>query len=239
MRTLVLFTLAALAACAAPATRVRAQASPAPGALTAPERALVEGSREAIIGTGLTPGYFDAHFRVARVVDLPGDRRVVWAFSVGGYEASVTDSVGFYTEGGRRVDTHSVAGTLGSTSDITRTVPRAEAERVMRRCIGRFADPRVEYRAHGEGGVAALLLTAQHVAAPARAPKRRAAERAEREARERRERRRRAARRGDAIEEEDEGGELPAVVLGAVDLVTGECTVGRGQAGPPRPPSRH
>ncbi len=36
----------------------------------------------------------------------------------------------------------------------------------------------------------------------------------------------------DEVEEEDEEGEGPVVMLGAVDLVTGVCTVGYGQAGP-------
>ncbi|HEX8688048.1 MAG TPA: hypothetical protein VF654_16170, partial [Pyrinomonadaceae bacterium] len=125
--------------------------------LTAAEKSLVEGSRAAVIATGITAEYFDRHFRVERVVDRAGDRRVVWRFSVGGYEATVSDSIGFYTEGGRRFDTHSVAGTLNTTSDLTRAIPRARAERIMRRCIGAYTSPRVEYRAHGPGGAAALL----------------------------------------------------------------------------------
>src|SRR3712207_8046348 len=47
-----------------------------------------------------------------------------------------SDSVGFYTEGARRVDTHSVASTLPKTSDIGRTLTRRRAETLMRRCIG-------------------------------------------------------------------------------------------------------
>jgi len=136
-----------------------AQESPAKE-LTVSERALVEGSREAIIKTGLSAAFFDEHFRVASVADRGGDRRVVWRLSVGGHEASVNDSIGFYTEGARRVDTHSVAATLNETADITRTITRRRAESVMRRCIGRFTGPQVEYRAHGAGGRAALLLTA-------------------------------------------------------------------------------
>ncbi|HEX8722441.1 MAG TPA: hypothetical protein VF736_17630 [Pyrinomonadaceae bacterium] len=237
MRTALLFLLAALAACATVPHGARAQRANAPRALSASERALVEGSREAIIKTGLTPGYFDAHFRVARVVDRPGDRRVVWTFSVGGYEASVIDSLGFYTQGAERFDTHSAAGTLNKTADITRTITRAEAERIMRRCIGRFTNPRVEYRAQWPAGTAALLLTAQ-AAAPRREAARGARERRERAEREERERRGRGGRRGDAVEEEEEE-EGPVIVLGAVDLSTGGCTKGRAQAGPARGPERH
>jgi len=230
MRTLRLFLLAVVAALSIGAGAQKAQH--AASALTASERALVEGSREAIIKTGLSPAFFDEHFRVQSVVDRAGDRRVVWRLSVNGYEASVNDSVGFYTEGGRRVDTHSVAATLNETSDITSTITRRRAESLMRRCIGRFLHPRVEYRAHGAGGRAALLLTA-HSLVPRR---REARARRELEGRERRERARAGgSQTTDEVGGEDEEGEGPVVVLGAVDLVTGECTVGYGQAGP-RPP---
>jgi hypothetical protein len=228
MRKLLALVLAAAFSSVASAQTV------APAAvLTDSAQALVRGSREAILKTGISDAYFDAHFRVERVVDTPGDRRVVWKFSVGGYEATVADAVGFYTEGGRRFDTHSVAGTLGSTRDITRTLTRRRAADLMRRCIGRFTDPRVEYRAHSAGGAAALLLTAQGVA-PAPRTSRARREREERGARERLERARRGAAQGDSIEEEDEGDDRPAIVLGAVDLVTGECLKGRALAGPER-----
>jgi hypothetical protein len=204
-----------------------------PAVLDASERALVAGSREAIIKTGITPAFFDEHFRVARVLDRPGDRRVVWRLSAGGYEATVNDSVGYYTEGARRVDTHSVAATLSSSDDITRTITRRRAELLMRRCIGRFSNPQVEYRAHGPEGRAALLLTA-HTLVPRR---REARERGGREHRVRG--RAGGAKALDEVGAEDEGGGGRVVVLGAVDLVTGACTVGYGQAGPlPPEPAR-
>jgi hypothetical protein len=240
MRTLLVFALAGFIVVAALSPGAGAQKAPAAAAaLTDAERALVAGSREAIIKTGLSAAFFDEHFRVARVLDRPGDRRVVWRFAVGGHEAAVNDAVGYYTEGGRRVDTHSVAATLSKTSDITRTITRRRAELLMRRCIGRFRDPQVEYRAHGAEERAALLLTA-HSLVPRRRGEHGRREREERE-REERARRERAQPGGsqamDEVEEDEEGGEGPVVVLGAVDLVTGRCTVGYGQAGPPRPAS--
>ena len=244
MRTLLLFALAALAAVPAlspgACAQQKAPAADAP-ALTASERALVAGSREAIIKTGISAAFFDGHFRVARVLDRPGDRRVVWRLSVGGYEATVNDSIGYYAEGARRVDTHSVASAIPATSDITRTLTRHRAELLMRRCIGRFTNPQVEYRAHGADGRAALLLTAYSLV-----PRRREGhgrEARERREREERERRARAQSGGlpavDEIEAEDEEGEGPFIMIGAVDLVTGECSVGYGQAGPlPPTPAR-
>ncbi|MDT5295396.1 MAG: hypothetical protein QOJ76_2276 [Acidobacteriota bacterium] len=206
--------------------------------LSAAERALVEGSREAILQTGITESYFDEHFRVARVVDKPGDRRVVWTFSVNGYVATVSDAVGFYTEGGRRTDTHSIAGTLPLTSDITRTITRPQAERIMRRCIGRFTNPQIEYRAHGADGSASLLLTAQSVVKPKPVGAREARERRQRREREESERRERARRdaesgiRMDEIEAEEGDEDRPVILLGAVDLVTGKCIVGRAKSTP-------
>ena len=248
MRTLLPFILAAVFLAAAPGAV--AQTAP-PKELTASEKALVAGSREAIIKTGFTADFFDKHFRVARVMDRTGDRRVVWRLSVGGYEATINDSVGYYTEGARRVDTHSVASAIPLTNDITRTITRRRAELLMRRCIGRFINPQIEYRAHGADGRAALLLTA-HTLVPRRREEheregrgREARERREREERERKERERReraqtgGAPANDVVEEEGEEGEGPVVMLGAVDLVTGECSVGYGQAGPvPPQPAR-
>jgi hypothetical protein len=200
--------------------------------LNASEKSLVEGSREAVIETGMSAEYFDAHFRVERVFDRAGDRRVVWRYTVGGHEALVTDSVGFYTEGGRRFDTHSVAGLLGATSDLERTVTRGRAERIMRRCLGRFTNPQVEYRAHGPGGAAALLLTAEKVIPPRESAE--ARERGEREARGRRARENPPGpARTDADNLRRGGGRRPVVVFGAVDLSNGSCTTGRGQVGPP------
>lgn len=255
MRTLSTFALAALAAVVTLSAGAGAQKKPLPpvslAEQTASERALIAGSREAIIKSGISPDFFDEHFHLARVIDRPGDRRVVWLLAVGGHEATVNDSIGFYTEGARRVDTHSVATTLPRTSDIKRTITRRRAETLMRRCIGRFTNPQVEYRAHGAEGRAALLLTAQ-TTVPRRREEheregrgREARERREREEREREERERRArAQAGglpstDVVEEEDEEGEGPVIKLGAVNLVTGECSVGYGQAGPvPPAPAR-
>jgi hypothetical protein len=241
MRSFLLCAVASLALAAALSSsagaREEAQAADAP-TLTDSERALVAGSREAIIKTGVSPAFFDEHFRVERVVDSPGDRRVVWRLSVGGHEATVNDSVGFYTEGGRRVDTHSVAATLSKTDDIARTLTRRRAEQLMRRCIGPFSNARVEYRAHGGGGRAALLLTAHRVLPPPpESPAARA--RREREEREARAQAETPPRQHDVVRSKRRG-PSPVILLGAVDLVTGECTVGRGQAGPlPPGPAHH
>ena len=236
---LLIFAAAALLASAAPGAST--QPTRQQRELNASEKSLVEGSRAAIIKTGLSEAFFDEHFRVARVVDSPGDRRVVWLFAVGGHTTTVSDSVGFYTEGGRRFDTHSVAGTLNTTKDLTRTITRARAEQLMRRCIGKFSNPQVEYRAHGPRGVAALLLTAEALVAPRGDESRERKERERRERREREERERAGVRpQGapptDKVDEEDEGGDGRILLLGAVDLSTGKCTVGRGQAGPPVAP---
>jgi hypothetical protein len=203
--------------------------------MTESERALVEGSRAAIIKTGFTPSYFDEHFRVARVFDRPGDQRVVWTFSLDGYETTVNDAIGFYTTaGGARVQTHSAPAALGATSDITRTITRPRAEAIMRRCLGRFANPRVEFRAGAEGEKASLFLTAERVI-------RKKVGGGERERERREESERKEAARGqsktggigaDEIEHEGEEGGGTIIRLGAVDLQTGRCTVGVASATP-------
>jgi hypothetical protein len=105
----------------------------------------------------------------------------------------------------------------------------------MRRCIGRFTNPQIEYRAHGADGSASLLLTAQSIVKPKPAGVREARERREREERVRRERARRDAENGvrmDEIEAEEGDEDRPVILLGAVDLVTGKCIVGRAKSTP-------
>src|ERR1044072_2808147 len=76
--------------------------------LTAAEKLLVEGSKKAIIGTGISEAYFNSHFKLLRVESKISDRRVTWLFTVDGYQAVVKDSIGYYTQGTSKVDTHSV-----------------------------------------------------------------------------------------------------------------------------------
>jgi hypothetical protein len=215
--------------------------------LSEAEERLVRGSKDAIIAAGISESYFDEHFTLSRVFNAPGDRRVVWRFRVNGHEALVNDTVGFYTAAnGVRVDTHSIASALASAHDITRTITRRRAERIMRSCIGPFNGGAVVYHMAGEPERASLIFTATSI------PRRKsraelAREERERERREEREReaRERAAKRNgqtvspqhDELEDEDEGGGAP-MFIGAVDLETGRCTKGRAQAGPPRPEKR-
>jgi hypothetical protein len=207
------------------------------------EQALVDGSKSAIMAAGISEGYFDAHFKLVRVVITSGDRRVVWRFSVNGHEALVNDTVGFYTEGGKRVYIHSVAGTLGPAHDITNTITRRRAERIMRTCLGPFEGGAVTYGPAGAPPRASLVFTATSLP---RRKKSRAERVREERARERREREEREkARRegktvstqGDTVEEEDEGGDEP-LFIGAVDLETGRCTKGLAISGPPPPKRR-
>jgi hypothetical protein len=199
--------------------------------LSGAEERLVRDSKAAIIAQGISEPYFDEHFKVLKVVDAPGDRRVVWRFEVNGHAALVNDTAGYYTDArGRIVDTHSIAGALPAAHDITRTISRRRAERLMRACIGRFEGGAVVYRAAGAPERAALVFTASSAPRRAGRPEREREER-EREA---------GSKKGknppgaDVIEEgDDEGG--PPVYIGAVDLETGRCTKGLGIADHPAP----
>ncbi|MGB8509660.1 MAG: hypothetical protein WCD76_14835 [Pyrinomonadaceae bacterium] len=226
-----------------PATQ--GQQPPAPSArqaleatqLSAAEASLVQGSRNAILAAGLSAPYFEKHFRLAKVVNAQGDRRVVWRLRINEYETVLSDSVGFYTDArGRRIDTHTVVNLLPSAREIERTIPRAQAMRIMRACIGPFRDGGVIYAAQGTPPHAALFFNAS-ANPPARARGRRVREeRREREERERKAGRKtaeqKAVRVTDEIENENEEGG-PPVSLGSVDLETGRCTKGLGIAGHP------
>jgi hypothetical protein len=190
------------------------------------EGRLARDSRAAIVAQGISGPYFDEHFKVLKVVDAPGDRRVVWRFTVNGHEALVNDTVGYYTDArGRVVDTHSVASALPAAHDITRTITRRRAVQLMRACIGRFEGGAVVYRAAGAPARAALIFTAS--SAPRRAGR-------EREGRETGRKKVKTPSQADVIEEGDNEGGAP-VYIGAVDLETGRCTKGLGIADHPRP----
>lgn len=202
--------------------------------LTEAEEKLVRDSKAAILAAGLSEPYFDAHFKTFKVVDAPGDRRVVWRFAVNGHEAFVNDGVGYYTDArGRVVDTHSIAGALPAAHDITRTITRRRAERIMRACIGRFDGGAVVYRAAGAPERASLIFTA------ASTPRREVRAAREREGRghEARMKKEKNTPQTDVIEEGDEGDGVP-IYIGAVDLETGRCTKGLGIADHPAPERR-
>jgi hypothetical protein len=192
---------------------------------------LIDESRKAIIETGLSDSYFDSHFKILRVENTASDRRVIWQITINGYEAVITDAIGYYTAGLSRVYTHSVKQTLGRTSEIVKTIPRTRALALMTKCVGAFTEPSVQFGP--VEGTAQLLLVAHKKQNLSRR------EREEREQRETRERER--ERKGqsknsnkgtDQIENAgEEEGDDP-VVIGYINLQTGKCTKGKGVLSP-------
>jgi len=191
-----------------------------PRSLSVSEQALVDGSKRAVIETGLSAEYFDMHFELETVVDKPSDRRVVWRFSVNGYETRLTDSIGSYSEGTTRIYTHSIASTLGHTSEIKRTISYARALRIMKMCIGNFENPGVEYGPID--GYARLFLVAHA---------RRRTNQID-TTREQREKSAAAAPGTDVIKSEEENVESTPIKLGNVNLQTGKCIRGTGVVAP-------
>ncbi|MDQ3744146.1 MAG: hypothetical protein M3444_07175 [Acidobacteriota bacterium] len=236
-----IFACASLGLCAQARAQTRAVPASAKAVgegrarMSEAEERLARDSRAAIVAQGISAPYFDAHFKLFKVSDAQGDRRVVWRFEVNSHTAFVNDTVGYYTDArGRLVDTHSVASALPAAHDITRTISRTRAERIMRACIGRFEGGAVVYRAAGLPERASLIFTAS--SAPRRTRRESSAER-EREEREASAKKGKPPRQTDVIEEgDDEGGE--PVYLGAVDLETGRCTRGLGVADHPAPERR-
>src|SRR5205807_1236159 len=175
----------------------------------------VAGSRRAIIATGISEPYFDRHFTLAKVVNQPGDRRIVWKFTLNDYNTTVTDVLGYYAQHGKRIDAHSVTTMLGKTSEIATTISQRKANQIMQRCIGSFAHPVVEYRATYAG--ARLLLTAEAI----RKPEPRRNEKQEREPLKTKSR----TDQGEVVEGDNENG--APIIIGTVDLQTGACTKGQ------------
>lgn len=195
--------------------------------LNADERRLVEGSRAAIIEAGLTPKFFDEHFRLERVFAKPADRRVVWRMKVGDYETMVNDAVGAYMdEKGARHDSHSVTGRLPEARDIARTIPRERAEKLLKKCIGEYQDAVVVYEAFGAPLRAALALTAVSLPEPSKDAKPAPPPSTSTTTTP-------APTNSDIIKM---GGKKPAPPrIGVLNLETGKCTVGVGQSGSPHP----
>jgi hypothetical protein len=195
--------------------------------LTASQEQLVAGSKQAIIDTGITEAYFNSHFKLLEVIDKPSDRRVNWAFTVNGYRTIIRDSIGSSMQGTQRINTHSVAGTLGQTADIKNTLPRNRALKILKSCIGKnTTSPTVEY---GQvNGQAQLLLVAHSINRDSEAKGEREKEREK----EKREAAKAASRGTDMIESEGEEGRRPPTVIGSVNLQTGQCTKGVGLIAP-------
>jgi hypothetical protein len=209
-------------------TNSTAKTQPVQQTLTPSEQALVNDSRKAIMQTGLSEEYFNVHFKLLKVIDKDSDRRVSWQFSINGYDAVVTDSIGFFTEGTKKVYIHGVTKTLGQTSEIQKTLSRARANRIMKTCIGGFKHPNIQYGP--VAGRAQLFLVAQaRTAANRESNSERELER-ERE-RDEREKQKAGSTSTDTIESEEEE-DLPKVVLGSVNLQTGKCTKGAGLIAP-------
>jgi len=198
-----------------------------PSLLTPAQKELVESSRKAIIATGLTDTYFSTHFKLLSVVDREADRRVVWQFRVNEYRTTVVDAIGYYTQGSQRVAIHSVGNALGRTFEINRTLTRASALKKMRSCIGNFSQPAVQYVA--VDGSAQLVLTAEAKRLGHQSASERRRER-ELEAEKNARNQNKDTVPADVIESEEE--KRPALVFGAINLVTGKCAKGSGVVTP-------
>lgn len=216
--------------CAAASVAV-GQSARADGArLDAEETRLAEGSRASIIAAGVTPKFFDRHFRLEQVSNLPSDRRVVWRIKVGEHEALVSDPVGSYTdERGRRHDAHSVAALVTPARDIGRTITRRRAERLMRACIGEYRNGATVYQLFGSPPRASLVFTA--VSAPE--PQQPAATTNATGATNPTSAVTRAPSQSDPIRQG--GRKRPPPRVGMLNLETGRCIVGVGQSGSPHP----
>ncbi len=190
-----------------------------------PVSELVQSSRRAIIETGFSESYFDEHFRIGATFDNPGDIRIVWMFSLNGYEASVTDAIGYYTDRQQRIYVHSVKNTLGSTRDITKTIRKQRAEALMKACLGRYAGEAVALMRLSPTERASLYLTAHSIIRRMESSDRR-----ERKAKPEK-RDPRHNQESDVIE--NEGNERrPPIYLGYINLETGKCSEGRANATP-------
>lgn len=122
---------------------------------------LVNSSRKAFIEMGMSGKYFDEHFTLQESVEKPGDLRVVWKYSLDGYEVLVNDAIGFYTNAdNKKVYVHSIKNLLGSTRDINKTISRTRAAQLMSRCIGNYGGEAIQFMRLYPSKAASFYLTA-------------------------------------------------------------------------------
>lgn len=196
--------------------------------LTPEEEKLVRDSKAAIIETGFSEGYFDAHFKSVKVHNSAGDRRIVWRFRLNEYETIINDSIGFYTdERGRRVDSHAVSASLGKTRDIRRTISFRRARRAMKACIGEHDEGAVLLQASNADGRVSLVFTATSLPPPA-APANSVSSAGQ------------PTLPPDADDAERDrlkpgGKKKPFLSIGSINLETGRCVKGLAQVGSPQP----
>jgi hypothetical protein len=175
------------------------------------DQVLAANSQKAIIETGISEPYFKEHFRLAKVVNEEGDRRVEWKYSINDYETMLVDDVGYYTSpAGERVDVHSIKSLLYSAYDIKRTITRRKADSALQSCLGKHSSAQVVYRALKAPGKARLYLTARSIESP--------------EAEDEKDK-----EKGKESEREIEG---ISFIVGFVDLENGKCRIERGQVTP-------
>ena len=203
-------------ACPAPTSEQAKKAGTQPAAaveqvFSKEQQALAANSKKAIIEAGISEPYFKEHFRLVRVVNEAGDRRVEWRYSVNEYETLLVDDVGYYTsQTDERVDVHSIKNELFSAYDIKQTIPRSKADAALQSCLGEHRDTQVVYRALKAPGKAGLYLTARSVAAHEDEDER------------------------EKVKEKETGREVEGISfnVGFVDLESGKCTIEKGQVTP-------
>ena len=198
--------------------------------LTGAEAQLVAGSKQAIVETGISEPYFKQHFQLIKVTNQPGDRRIIWKYSINEYEATLNDAVGYYSAGdGQRVNTHSIKQILGSAHDIEKTISRNQAERIMKRCIGKFTTPSIVFRPLAVSEKTSLYMMASSVSKNRDGAEKREEEKRKKESEKRASKNKTAQL--DMLREEGDEGEKPSY-FGMVNLETGKCTKGKAIVAP-------
>ena len=181
-----------------------------------PLDALAESSRKAIIETGISDKYFRDHFTLVQSINKPGDTRVVWKYSLNGYEVTINDAVGYYTTDNKRIYLHSIKNIVGSTRDIVKTIPRVRASRLMKACIGNYTGENILFLRLSQKESASFYMTASASTSARRA---KASQDKDRDT----EKTSSRSQQVDTEKEEEEGGGPPPLNIGYINLETGKC----------------
>jgi hypothetical protein len=115
----------------------------APANMVDESNPLVQISKQALLGLGISQQYFNNHFKFLCAVDALGDRRVRWEYIIGEYATTLEDSLGFITQAGSTHYTSSFPNSLHALSEVQTIISKNAAAKAMQACIGDFTNASV------------------------------------------------------------------------------------------------
>jgi hypothetical protein len=171
--TAVVLLLTSAAVAAAPAKRLFT------------DEELAQGSRQALLATGLSEPFVEAHFKQGKVVQAgtprtykvmgpsgllsrrSGKAWVEWTLDWDGWTARLRDEIIYVVQDSYPPQVqvqHGLKTALGTARDLQHTLPKATVRNLLKDCLGPYSEETVVYRSFGPSAEARLFLKAKNSA---------------------------------------------------------------------------